>query len=135
MKATLSILLSFLAAVSAFAAAPVPDITGANDAAFKAHLGQAVTIHGRLAEGVQGLCLNGGATGKGVTFYIIAEMPPSGVYTEPASISKLLDKQVRVTGELHYRPSPKPAHPDPLMQRAPDYYYMVAQRTKIEPIK
>ena len=83
----------------------VPDLTGADAPTFEAHLGQAVSLRGRLAIGVQGPCLFG-ATPRDVVFYVIADVPKHGGYTEPAAWNRLNGHQVRVTGRLTFRAFP-----------------------------
>jgi hypothetical protein len=130
MKTILSI--AALVTISAFASSckTPADLTGAVGDSFREHVGKVVSLRGRLQEGKQGRCL-AGATPPDVVFYIIFDMPPSGVFFNPPSWQRLMHKQVRVTGELGFR-SFERTNIDPLMQIPPDYYYMVLQRASIE---
>ena len=106
------------------------DLTGASAELFKTHIGKVVSLCGRLELGKQGPCLFG-ATPSNVVFYVIPDMPASGRYTFPASWERLMHRQARLTGELHFRSFDR-AQKSPFVQIPPDYYYMVLQRTQIE---
>jgi hypothetical protein len=75
---------------------PPPDITGADKRILNAHLGNVVSLRGKLGLGVYGEVLDGAT--KGVEFYIVAEVP-SGGFTLPDSWMQLRGRQVRVTGK------------------------------------
>ncbi len=112
-------------------AADLPDdLTGKKAAVFKAHLGQKVSVAGRLETGQQGYCLAG--MDQEVVFYIIPEMPANRGFRYPAEWERRLHQSVRVTGELRHRSFPRAAVNDPKMQIPPDFYYMVLQRTRVE---
>ena len=66
-----AILAFVMTATLSYAAEKVPDITNSDAKTFKSHLGQTVSIQGRLSNGVQGACLLDGIP-KGVSFYVIA---------------------------------------------------------------
>jgi hypothetical protein len=132
MKTKLALLTLITSAVLAFSAEKPPDLTGAMADSFKEHVGKAVTLRGRLEEGKQGLCL-WGSTPTNVVFYIIPDMPPKGSYTYPVSWQKLMRQQVRVTGGLNFRSGG--TNNDSSIQTAPDYYYMVLQRTRVDRLK
>ena len=121
------------AAISASADKPT-DLTGAGPDGFKALLGKVVALRGRLEQGMQGPCLFG-STPTNVVFYVIPDMPSSGVYTYPVSWERLMHKQVRVSGVLRFRSIDRPvndARLDRPAQIPPDYNYMVLQRTTLE---
>ena len=127
-------LYALIASVSlAVSAGQPPDLTGEGPATFKANLGKVVTLRGRLEEGKEGPCLFG-ATPTNVVFYVIPDMPPSGIYTYPGSWDRLMHQQVRVTGELKFRSFDR-MKKDSLVQAPPDYYYMVLQQTSVEGIQ
>lgn len=107
------------------------DLTGADATAFKAHLGQTVVLRGRLEQGMQGPCLIG-ATATNVVFYVIPEIAKdAGYYSYPSAWTRLEGRHVRITGELNFRSFDR-SKAKPTDQVAPDFYYMVLQRTKIE---
>jgi len=111
------------------------DLTGAGPATFKANLGKVVTLRGQLEQGKAGPCLVG-ATPTNVVFYVIPDMPPSGIYTYPGSWDRLMHQQVRVTGELRFRSFDRTKkEKDTLLQAPPDYYFMVLQQTSVEGIQ
>lgn len=116
-------------------AADKDDLTGANEPTFKAHLGQVISLRGRLEMGKEGMCLWDGP-GTNVSFYVIPEMPKSGSYIYPEAWEKLTGHQVRITGELKFASFPHPPEntvsKTPPEQAPPDYYYTVLQRTRIE---
>ena len=93
-------------ATLATAADKVPDLTGAEANAFKTHLGRVVTLRGRMENGMQGPCLFG-ATPKNVAFYVIPNMPTRGSYSYPDSWTRLMHREVRLTGELKFRSFPQ----------------------------
>lgn len=112
-------------------AADLPDdLTGKKAGAFKAHLGQKVSLAGRLETGQQGYCLAG--MGQEAVFYVIPEIPAKGGFRYPAEWERMLHQSVCVTGELRHRSFQRAAVHDPKMQIPPDYYYMVLQRTRVE---
>jgi hypothetical protein len=127
-------LFALIASVSlAVSAGQPPDLTGEGPATFKAHLGKVVTLRGRLEEGKEGPCLFG-ATPTNVVFYVIPDMPPSGIYTYPGSWERLMHQQVRLTGELKFRSFDR-TNKDSEIQASPDCYFMVLQQTTIEGIQ
>lgn len=112
------------------AAEKVPDITNSDAKTFKSHLGHTVSIQGRLSQGKEGDCLHG-AIPKGIYFYVIRVISPSGGSTWP--LKNDYGKQVRVTGELKFRSFAKVrSQIPPDFQVPPDYYYMEVQHTKLE---
>ena len=118
--------------VSAALASPAkepPDLTAADAKTFKAHLGKIVSVRGRLEHGKEGACLFG-ATPEDVVFYIILDVS-SGSYSWPDAWMRLTHHQVRVTGELKFRSFDR-SDAKPYEQAAPDYYYMVVQRTEVQ---
>jgi hypothetical protein len=126
-----AILAFVMTATLSCAAEKVPDITNSDAKTFKSHLGHTVSIQGRLSNGKQGVCLNG-AIPKGVSFYVIPVMPPSGGYTWPREWNDY-GKQVRVTGELKFRSFGKVnSQIPPDFQTPSDYYYMEVQHTKLK---
>lgn len=75
-----------------------------------------------------------GATAKDVSLYIVADVPVGG-FTWPKLWTQLRGQQVRVTGMLKFTKTPgTPAgtREDARLQRPPDYYYMVLQKTEIQ---
>jgi hypothetical protein len=141
MRTTHSIAAFVASVVLASVADKPPDLTGAGPDSFKAHVGQVVTLRGRLEVGKQGYCL-WGATPESVWFYVEPEMPPSGkmppngIYDCPEAEGwqRLIQKQVRVTGTLRFRSFHRRKE-SPYSQAAHDYYYMVLQRTQIEALE
>ena len=128
---TNSVILALTAVVGVVQAVDKPiDLTGTEARKFKAQLGQTVTLRGRLEQGMQGPCLFG-ATPTNVVFYVIPELPTSGPYTYPKSWTRLIHQPVRLTGQLKFRSFDR-SKGGPTDQGAPEYYYMVLQRTKIE---
>jgi hypothetical protein len=131
-----STIVAFVMTVTfSWAAERVTDITNSDAKTFKAHLGKTVSIQGRLSNGVQGAGLFG-AIPKGVSFYVIPIMPPSGRYTWPPEWNHF-GKQIRVTGELKFRSfdrsGTKGMGDDGVpTQIPPDYDYMELQHTKLE---
>jgi hypothetical protein len=124
-------ILAFIAAIGVAGAADKPtDLTGVDAGQFKAHLGQTVVLRGRLEEGKEGSCL-WGATPTNVVFYIIPDMSKSGPVPIPETWTHFEHQQVRITGELKFR-SFDQIKAGLFNQPAPDYYFMVLQRTKIE---
>lgn len=126
-------------ASTALAADEVPDLTGADERQMKAHLGRMISLRGNISSGKQGASL-AGATQKGVSFYVIAALPPKGgVFSWPEDWNRMMKEQrrVRVTGVLHYRDFSKvPGDKDDETVAMPQsYYYMVLQRTKVEPLE
>jgi len=81
---------------------------------------------------MQGPCL-WGATPTNVVFYVIPETPTNSSYTYPKAWTRLMHQQVQLQGELKFRSSDR-VKPGPMNQAAPDYYYMVLQKTKIQRI-
>jgi len=132
-KEYLTSLALILAIAVARAAGQSVDLTGADASKFRSHLGQTVSLRGRLEQGMQGPSLFG-ATPTNVAFYVIPEMPASGGYSYPTTWTRLMHKQVRLTGELKFRSFDR-NKAGPFDQIPPDYYYMVLQRTKIERVE
>jgi hypothetical protein len=129
------VILVFLAATVAVTPSedkPV-DLSGADANEFRSHVGHTVILRGRLEHGKEGPCL-WGATPNNVVFYVIPEMPPSGVYSYPEAWTRLIHQQVRLTGELRFRSFDRSKAP-PSVQVPSDYFYMVLQHTKIERVE
>ena len=137
MKICLTIFALLAAAVAVTQPADKPvDLTGADANQFKSQVGHTVILRGRLEHGKEGFVL-GGASNH-VLFYVLHEMPPNGVYSYPETWTRFMHKQVRLTGELRFRssgPSNARDKEGRYVQVAPDCFYMVLQRTKIEPIE
>jgi hypothetical protein len=109
------------------------DLTGADTNKFKSQVGHTVILRGRLEDGKEGPCLLG-ATPDNVVFYVIPEMPPSGIYSYPKTWTRLMHQQVRLTGELRFRSFDR-SKAGPSVQVPSDYFYMVLQHTKIERVE
>lgn len=110
------------------------DLTGADANKFKSQVGHTVILRGRLVDGKQGLFLSDAT--PHVLFYVIPEIPPSGVYSY-TEWTRLMHQQVRLTGELRFRSFDRSKDPSKggTVQVPPDYFYMVLQRTKIERVE
>ncbi|SRR5216684_3147700 len=136
MKIYLIIFALLAAAVGVTPSADKPiDLTGADANKFGSQVGHTVILRGRLEQGKEGPCLLG-ATPNNVVFYVIPEMPPSGVYSYPKTWTRLMHQQVRLTGELRLRSYHGPDRSKGgTVQVAPDYFYMELQRTKIERVE
>jgi len=139
MKTILTIFSLIAYGASALADDKTPDLTGADAAAFKAHLGHAILLRGRLSIGMQGMCLFR-ATPKSVVFYVVPSMPASGSYTYPNAWMRLVDRDVRVVGALKFRSfgyvrAASATATGWVEQTAPDYYYMVLQAATIAPVE
>lgn len=108
------------------------DLTGADADEFRSQVGHTVMLRGRLEEGKQGSVLVGATA---VSFYVISEMPPLNAH--PKTWTRFLHQQVRLTGELKFRSfdRSKDHVPELPYQVPPDYFYMVLQHTKIEPVE
>jgi hypothetical protein len=106
------------------------DLTGADADKFRSQVGHTVILRGRLEEGKEGATLLG-ATPNNVVFYVVPEMPPSGIYSYPATWERLLHRQVQLTGELKFRSFDR-SKTRPYVQVPSDYFYMVLQRTRID---
>lgn len=119
----------FLTAFANGADKPI-DLTGADATKFKSQLGHVVSLRGRLEQGMQGPCLFG-ATPTNVVFYVIPDVPTNGSYFYPETWERLMHQQVKLIGELKFR-SFDNSKAGPFAQIAPDYYYMVLQRTTVE---
>jgi hypothetical protein len=130
MKMKLALIVFAIAITIARAADKPTDLTGADASSFKSHLGQIVSLSGRLEDGMRGLCLFN-ATPTNVVFYVIPD-PSSGSYAYPDSWTRLVHKRVQVTGELKFR-SFDHSKAGPFDQIPPDYYYIVLQKASIEP--
>jgi hypothetical protein len=136
MKIYLTIFALLAAAVAATPSADKPiDLTGADAHTFRSQVGHTVILRGRLEDGKEGLVL-GGASNH-VLFYVLHEMPSSGVYSYPKTWTRFMHQQVRLTGELRLRSfdRSKDESKGGTVQVAPDCFYMVLQRTKIEPVE
>src|SRR5882672_7017935 len=97
MKIYLTVFALLAAALAATPAADKPiDLTGADANKFRSQVGNTVILRGRLGDGKQGLFW--GTTPNHVLFYVIPEMPPSGVYSYPKTWTRLMHQQVRLTG-------------------------------------
>src|SRR5260370_3129914 len=125
MKTRLILFALITSAALGVSAGQPPDLTGEGPATFKANLGKVVTLRGRLEEGKEGPCLFG-ATPTNLVFYVIPDMPPSGIYTYPDSLDRLMHHQVRVTVELKFRSFDR-MKKDSEIQTPADYYFMVLQ--------
>lgn len=124
------IILALAAAIGVSRAADAPiDLTAADTSKFKEELGHVVTLRGRLENGKQGLCLYGATTN--VSFYVIPDELGKTFYSYPGAWMRLVDQQVRVTGELKFQSFDR-SNAKPTDQVPPDFYYMVLQRAKIE---
>src|SRR6266852_731664 len=112
------------------------DLTEADANTFRSQVGHTVILRGRLEDGKEGFALGG--TPNDVWFYVLPEMPPSGVYSYPRTWTQFMHQQVQLTGELRFRSGGRSNGRDKAgrhIQVAPDCFYMVLQRTKIEPVK
>jgi len=97
MKMYLIIFALWAAAVAVTPSADNPiDLTGADVNKFRSQVGHTVILRGRLEDGKEGLVLGG--TPIHVLFYVLHEMPPSGVYSYPKTWTRLMHQQVRLTG-------------------------------------
>lgn len=126
-------LLAAAVAVTQPADKPI-DLTEAKANAFRAQVGHTVILRGHLEDGKEGLVLGG--TPNHVLFYVLPEMPPSGIYSYPETWTRFMHQQVQLTGELRFRssgPSNARDNAGRHVQVAPACFYMVLQRTKIEP--
>jgi hypothetical protein len=110
-----------------------PDLTGAPASSFKANLGHVVILRGSLEDGKEGFCLFAPMS-TNVVFYIIPHMPPTGIYSYPASWERFRHQQVRVTGELKFSSFDR-TNTDHFKEAPSDHYYMVLQQTSIERIE
>ena len=112
------------------------DLTGADADKFRSQVGHVVALRGRLEHGKEGLSLRGAAPDD-LVFYVIPEMPSNGVYSYPKAWTRFIHQQVRLTGELRFRSVDRSkAKPSiQVVQVAPDCFYMVLQRTKIERVE
>ena len=112
------------------------DLTGADASKFRSQVGHTVILRGRLEDGKEGVALGG--TANHVLFYVIPEMPPSGVFSYPETWTRFMHQQVRLTGELRFRSGGRSNGRDKAgrhIQMAPDCFYMVLQLTKIERVE
>jgi hypothetical protein len=89
MKIYLIMFTLLAAGVAATPSADKPiDLTGADVEKFRSQVGHTVILRGRLEDGKEGPILLGG-TPNNVVFYVIPEMPPSGVYSYPKTWTRL----------------------------------------------
>lgn len=130
---TIFALLAAAVAVTPPADQPI-DLTGADANTFRSQVGHTVILRGRLEDGKEGLVLGG----KNVGVYVISERPPGGDYSYPKTWTRFMHQQVRLTGELRFRAFDHSKFRDKegrYVQVPPDYFYMVLQHTKIEPVE
>ena len=87
-------------------------------------------VEGKLEQGQQGLSVVGGP-GASVSFYIFAAPTKGASGVLPEAWEKRMHQRVRVTGKLRFQ-SFAPVADVRVRQRAPDFYYMILQQTRIE---